>query len=79
MNAREMQTDDFAARLRAARAIASKSQETVAAAVGVSRPTLSKWERGTVAVPPLVKPGLIEAYVKATGQPESFFKGGSDD
>lgn len=59
--------------------MASKSQETVAASVGVSRPTLGKWERGTVPVPPLVKPGLIEAYVKATGQPESFFKGGSDD
>lgn len=77
MNDWEMtETEALAARMRAARAIASKSQEVVAAAIGISRPTLSKWERGKSPIPPLMKAGVIAAYAKATGQPESFFTEG---
>ena len=71
-------TDDLAARIRAARAISNQSQTELASRIGISRPTLGKWERGESEIPRLVKAGLIQELSAATGLAESFFTEGKE-
>lgn len=59
--------------MRAARAYASLDQEDVAARLGVSRATVSSWERGQTRIPTIARPGLIDGLTELSGLPRSFF------
>ena len=65
---------DLAALIRAGRAYAGVGQEEVAKRLGVSRPTVSAWERGASPIPPVARAGVIEGLVDL-GAPPSFFSG----
>ena len=72
---REIDTrDDLAPLLRAARAYAGVGQQEVAERLGVSRQTVSVWERGATPVPPVARAGVIQGLLDL-GAPESFFAG----
>lgn len=59
--------------MRAARAYASLDQEHVADRLGVSRATVSAWERGKTRIPVIARPGLIDGLTDLSGLPRSFF------
>jgi len=64
----------MAALIRAARAYADVGQDEVARRLGVSRPTVSAWERGQHPIPQVARAGVIEGLIDL-GAPASFFDG----
>lgn len=68
-------TNELARRIRAARAYAALGQEDVADSLGVSRATVSAWERGVNPIPPIARPGVIEGLLRITGLDREFFDG----
>jgi len=68
----------MAALIRAARAYAGVGQDRVAERLGVSRPTVSAWERGANPIPPVARAGVIEGLIDL-GAPPSFFDGRETD
>ena len=71
----ETNRDDFADRLRAARAYAGIGQAQVADRLGVSRSTVSAWERGRTSVPPVARVGVIEGLIDLGADPALLRKG----
>ena len=65
----------MAASMRAARAYAGVGQQEVAEFLGVSRETVSAWERGKTPVPVIARPGVIEGLVELSGIPREVFAG----
>lgn len=64
----------MAALIRAARAYAGVGQDQVAKRLGVSRPTVSAWERGETRIPTVARPGVIAGLIDL-GAPADFFAG----
>lgn len=66
--------DTIAASVRAARAYAGLSQREVAEILGVSRSTISAWERGETEIfPPTRLVEVIERLADLSGIPRSVF------
>lgn len=65
----------MAASIRAARAYAGVGQQEVADHLGISRETVSAWERGKTRVPRIARPGVIEGLVELSGIPREVFAG----
>ena len=61
--------EDFAAQMRAARAYLRISQAQVADRLGVSRQTVSAWERGRSPVPLIARSGVIEGLIDLGAAP----------
>jgi transcriptional regulator with XRE-family HTH domain len=74
--------DDFAGRLRAARAYMGLSQRDFATLLdlpGVSEPSLKMFESGKRKPPALSAPALIDQLATITQLPEMFFWGEGDE
>ena len=65
----ETEREQFAASLRAARAYAGIGQAQVADRLGVSRSTVSAWERGYTDVPEIARLGVIEGLIDLGAAP----------
>jgi transcriptional regulator with XRE-family HTH domain len=65
----------MAASIRAARAYAGIGQKEVADYLGISKETVSAWERGKTPVPHIARPGVIEGLVELSGIPREVFAG----
>ena len=70
--------EDLAARMRFARAYAGLGQAAVAERLGVSRATVSAWERGYTPIPTIARVGIVEGLADVSGLPESFFLEGGE-
>lgn len=64
--------EDFAARIRAARAYVGLGQHEVAEYLGVSRATISAWERGYSPVPAIARLGIVEGLIDLGADPGFF-------
>jgi DNA-binding XRE family transcriptional regulator len=71
--------DTMAASIRAARAYAGVGQKEVADHLGVSRETISAWERGKTPVPRIARRGVIEGLVELSGISREVFAGRKEE
>lgn len=72
-------TDTMAAAIRAARAYAGVGQREVAEHLGISKETVSAWERGKTRVPQIARRGVMEGLVELSGIPREVFDGQKED
>lgn len=61
--------EEFAARMRMARAYVGATQDEVADRLGVSRQTVSTWERGRVAVPVIARRAVVDGLIDLGADP----------
>lgn len=73
-----IEREDFAARIRAARAYTGLGQAEVADRLGVSRATVSAWERGFSSVPSIARVGVVEGLIDLGADPRFFSEEGRD-
>jgi DNA-binding XRE family transcriptional regulator len=74
----EISREDFAPLIRAARAYAGIGQAEVADRLGVSRATISAWEREYTPVPMIARRGVIEGLIRLGASPSLFSDEGSE-
>jgi transcriptional regulator with XRE-family HTH domain len=75
----DIEREDFAALLRAARAFTGLGQAEVADRLGVSRATVSAWERGYTPVPSIARVGVVQGLIDLGADPRFFSEEGRDD